>query len=216
MSPMEFRPPVELSGRYVRLVPLQLSHTAGLARAADDPEIWRYIHYGPCRTLETMSQLVSTLLQRQATGSDLPFTVESLPSGTPIGMTRFLGIERKDASVEVGGTWYVAGARRTPVNTESKRLLLGHAFDVEGAHRVQLRTDLRNDRSQRAIERLGATREGVLREHIRMPDGYLRSSVVYSILADEWPAVRARLDAFLQWPWTGAIPDPGRSVGASA
>ena len=117
-------------------------------------------------------------------------------------MTRYLEIDRDHRRVEVGGTWYAVSHQRTPVNTECKRLLLGHAFDVEKVQRVQFKTDLRNLRSQRAIERLGAVREGVLRDHMQMPDGFTRSSVVYSIVRREWPEIRARLDALLTRSWS--------------
>jgi RimJ/RimL family protein N-acetyltransferase len=141
-----------------------------------------------------MRALIQELLDRQGTGTDLAFTVLSVPGLEPIGMTRFLHIAREDRCVEVGGTWYERSRWRSSVNTESKLLLLRHAFDREGCHRVELRTDERNVRSQRAIERLGALKEGLLREHLRRPDGSFRTSYCYGILAREWPAVRARLE----------------------
>ena len=194
---------------------MEPGHAGELAIAGDDPEIWRYLPYGPCRTPESMAELIDELLKRQRAGTDLAFSVRLQRTRELIGMTRFLSIERGSDSAEIGGTWYSAKWRRTPVNTESKRLLLAHAFDVEGAHRVQLRTDLRNDRSQRAIERLGAVREGVIREHRRMPDGYWRSSVQYSILVEEWPRVRERLDGFLARPWEPPSRDRGTGPSAS-
>ena len=138
--------------------------------------------------------------QRQSAGNDLPFAVIDLKSGQPVGATRYMTIERGNRSLEIGGTWYGAAHRRTPVNTESKYLLLGHAFDRLGCVRVQFRTDLRNERSQKAIERLGASREAVFRKHLRMPDGYQRSSVIYSLLDDEWPQVKVRLEKLLHEP----------------
>ncbi len=210
MPRLEFRPPVTLEGRFIRLIPLEPAHAPELARAGQDPAIWRYLPYGPRTDLDGMGQLIALLLRRQDAGTDLAFATQLRADGALIGMTRFLGIDREDEDVEIGGTWVAPAYSRTPVNTESKRLLLGHAFDVEGVHRVQLKTDLRNDRSQRAIERLGATREGVLREHFRLPSGYQRSSVLYSILVDEWPSVRARLDRYLARPW----PDAGARATA--
>ena len=126
-------------------------------------------------------------------------------------MTNFLHIDRENQSVEVGGTWLDSGFWRTPFNTESKYLLFRHAFEVERVNRLQLQTDLRNERSQRAIERLGAVREAVLREDVQLADGYFRSSVYYSVLASEWPAVRARLEASLARPWNR--PSVGTSLG---
>jgi RimJ/RimL family protein N-acetyltransferase len=113
-------------------------------------------------------------------------------------MTRYMTIEQANRGLEIGGTWYGKAHRRTAVNTECKYLLMRHAFETLGCIRVQLKTDSRNERSQRAIERLGATREGVLRKNMIMPDGYQRSSVMYSVIDDDWPSVKARLEQFLQ------------------
>jgi N-acetyltransferase len=213
MSAPGFCQPLRLEGRLVALVPLERAHAEGLARAGADPEIWRFMTVGPRGTLPAMVDLIDLLLQRQADGTDLAFTVVDRVDGSPIGMTRYLEIERAHRRVEIGGTWYAPAYQRTPVNTECKRLLLGHAFDVEGAQRVQFKTDLRNIRSQRAIERIGATREGVLRDHVLLPDGYLRSSVVYSVIRSEWPAARARLDAMLQRPWSRGPAEAGGGRG---
>ena len=201
MGTPRFDPPVTLTGRWVRLVPLLLEQVPELARAGADPEIWTYMRTGQPKGEAGMRAAVQFLLDEQREGLVLAFSQQLLDGGALVGMTRYLDINRSDASVEIGGTWLNPRYRRTPVNTESKRLLLAHAFDEEGVHRVQLKTDLRNLRSQRAIERIGAQREGVLREHLRLPDGTMRSSVYYSILASEWPAVRDRLDAFLARPW---------------
>jgi len=202
MTSIGFRPPLTLPGRFVVLVPLERAHAPALVEAGSDPEIWRYLVVAPCHTVPEMEALIALLLQRQELGTDLAFAVLDRATGTPLGMTRFLEIDRENRRVEIGGTWYARSAQRTPVNTECKRLLLGHAFAVEGANRVQLKTDLRNRRSQQAIERLGAVREGVLRDHTVMPDGFIRQSVVYSIVFSEWPSVRARLDALLERPWS--------------
>ena len=215
---MEFRPPVSLAGRFVRLVPLEPAHAAALAAVAEDPVIWRYLPYGPCTTPEAMAGLIDELLRRQAAGTDLAFTVLAREDGTAIGMTRYLEIDRQHGRLEIGGTWYDEAHRRTPVNTDAKLLLLRHAFETECAHRVQLRTDARNLASQAAIERIGGVREGVLREHMLMRDGHRRSSVVYSILAPEWPEVRARLETLLARPWPPsavATTAGGTTAGAS-
>jgi RimJ/RimL family protein N-acetyltransferase len=140
---------------------------------------------------------VQDILSRQAQGTDLPFAVIHLQAGCAIGATRYMEIRPKDLALEIGGTWYAPAYQRTAVNTECKYLLLRHAFEEWGCVRVQFKTDLLNERSQRAIERLGAVREGVLRHHMITPEGRLRDSVYYSILDSEWPAVKARLEAFL-------------------
>jgi len=143
---------------------------------------------------------VRDLLGRQARGTDLPFAVVYQATGRAIGASRYLDIQRAHRSVEIGGSWYGRAFQRTAVNTESKYLLLRHAFDDLGCIRVQLKTDGRNERSQRAIERLGAVREGVLRHSMIMPDGHIRDSIYYSILAEEWPGVKAKLEAMLARP----------------
>lgn len=189
--------PVTLTGRSVRLEPLSLDHVPGLWAAGDEPEIWTYMPYGPIDSLDRMRWWVEEMLRRKEDGGDVPFAVVDLASGRPAGATRYMAIDRTHRSLEIGGTWYGKPYRRTAVNTESKYLLLKHAFEVLGCVRVQFRTDLRNERSQRALERLGAVREAVMRKHILMPDGYQRSSVFYSIVDDEWPQVKARLEALL-------------------
>jgi N-acetyltransferase len=199
---MQFRPRVTLDGETVRLVPLSVDHVASLVEAGHAPEIWTHLLAGDVREPERMHAFIDELLERQVAGTDLPFTVLDARTGTPIGMTRYLHIQRPDRVVEVGGTWYERSRWRTAVNTESKLLMLKHAFEDEGCHRVELRTDLRNERSQRAIERLGATREGILREHLVRPDGSFRSSVCFGILVNEWPAIRLRLEAALAAPST--------------
>ena len=186
--------PVTLSGHVVRLEPLAEAHVPDLTLAGQDEDIWRYMLYGTIRSEAQMQSWVQELLSRQAQGTDLPFAVIHLQAGCAIGATRYLDIRLRDRAVEIGGTWYAPAFQRTAVNTESKYLLLMHAFEELGCVRVQFKTDLRNERSQRAIERLGAVREGVLRKHIITPDGTARDSVYYSIIDTEWPAVKARLE----------------------
>lgn len=147
------------------------------------------------RVEETLAWIRETLAR--VPGTEVPFAILRRADGRPVGSTRYMDIQRPNRGLEIGWTWLGPDARRTPVNTECKRLLLGHAFDDLGAVRVQLKTDGDNVRSQRAIERLGARREGVLRRHRRRWDGSWRDTVYYSVLDDEWPAVRARLDGFL-------------------
>ena len=197
---MQFHPPVRLPGRHLELVPLALEQVGPLLKAANAPEIWTYWRDGPLVEREAMERFVKDLLARQERGTDLPFAVVRREDGAPVGMTRFLDIQREYQTVEVGGTWFSRSLWGSMFNRESKRLMLGYAFDTEGCHRVQLKADQRNLRSLRAIERLGAVREGVLREHVVNADGHRRSSVYYSILAAEWPKVRALLDAALDQP----------------
>jgi N-acetyltransferase len=189
--------PVTLTGKHVRLEPLRRDHAKQLWPHADEPEIWSFMPYGPIDSPKRVQWLVDEMLRRQAAGTDLPFAQIDPIANTAIGMTRYMTIERANKSLEIGGTWLGKSYRRTPINTEAKYLLMRHAFEVLGAVRVQLRTDLRNARSQRAIERIGAVREGVIRKHIIMPDGHVRSSVFYSVLGEEWAGVKERLEAML-------------------
>jgi N-acetyltransferase len=185
--------PITLTGQLIRLEPLSLTHVPDLAEAGKDEGTWQYMRYGQVTTPEKMGWLVGLLLEWQARGTDLPFAVIHLESGRAIGMTRYMNISPADRNLEIGGTWYAPAFQRTGVNTESKYLLLGHAFEELGCLRVQFRTDVRNLRSQKAIERLGAVREGVLRDHMLLPDGTVRSSIIYSILRGEWEAVKHHL-----------------------
>jgi RimJ/RimL family protein N-acetyltransferase len=189
--------PVVLDGAHVRLEPLQPAHVQALWPHANDPEIWRYMPYGEINTPERLQWLIDDLLARQARGTDLAFAQVDPITNSAVGMTRFMTIEPANKSLEIGGTWLGAAYRRTRMNTAAKLLLLQYAFETLGAIRVQLRTDLRNTRSQQAIERIGAVKEGVLRNQIIMPDGYLRSSVFYSILDNEWPTVKQHLRMLL-------------------
>ena len=192
--------PVTLTGRVVRLEPLSLDHVADLARAGNDAEIFRFMPYSNMGDDTGMRAWVQDMLNLQARGNDLPFAVYHLADQRAVGATRYMDIQRPHRGLEIGGTWYGRDYQRTAVNTESKYLLLTHAFETLGCIRVQLKTDLRNERSQAAIARLGATREGVLRNHMIMPDGHIRSSVYFSLLAEEWPAVKARLEEKLAPP----------------
>ncbi len=186
--------PVTLIGRVVRLEPLREAHISDLASVGLDESIWQFMRYETILTDDAMRDWVLYLLRLQERGTDLPFAVIHLESGRAIGCTRYLNINLSDRAVEIGGTWYGVAYQRTAVNTESKYLLLRHAFESLGCVRVQFKTDVRNVRSQHAIERIGAVKEGVLRNHMILPDGYVRDSVFYSILASEWPRVKALLE----------------------
>lgn len=196
--------PVTLPGRAARLEPLSEKHVADLTVAGQDQSIWRHMPYGPIDNEDRMRWLVRELLGRQAHGADLPFAVIQLETGQAVGMTRYMDIQVAHRGLEIGGTWYSPACQRTAVNTECKYMLMTYAFETFKCIRVQLKTDLRNERSQKAIERIGAVREGVLRNNLIMPDGYFRSSVYFSVLAAEWPAVKAKLEEKLGYQFAVA------------
>jgi len=190
--------PIVLQGKHVRLEPMTEAHVPGLAEIGVGQTFWDFMLYGNMSSVDDMRNWVLDILGRAKKETDLPFAVIHLASGRVAGATRYLNIMPKDCSLEIGGTWYGPEFQRTPVNTECKYLLLRQAFEMLGCIRVQLKTDLRNERSQRAIERIGAVREGVLRNHMILPDGRYRHSVFYSILDTEWPAVKKRLEEMLE------------------
>ena len=189
--------PVVLEGQHVRLEPMTEEHIPGLAEIGTGQTFWDFMLYGNINTLEDMRSWVRDILARAEKGTDLPFVAIHLVSGRVAGATRYLNIVPKDRGLEIGGTWYGPEFQRTPVNTECKYLLLRHAFETLGCIRVQLKTDLRNERSQRAIERIGAVKEGILRNHMILPDGRIRDSVFYSILNTEWPNVKRKLEGMM-------------------
>ncbi len=189
--------PVTLTGKHVRLEPMRESHIPALAVAGSDPQLWQFMLYGNLSLPGAMAAWVREMLARQAKGADLPFTVIHLPSGQVAGATRYLNIDHPNRGLEIGGTWYAPHFQRTAVNTECKYLLLRHAFETLGCIRVQFKADSRNERSLRGIERIGAVREGVLRNHMILPDGTYRHSVFYSIIESEWPQVKAHLERLL-------------------
>lgn len=185
--------PVVLTGDHVRLEPMIAAHAPELAEIGVGQNFWDFMVYGRMDNSEDMLGWVNEIIARAQKGTDLPFVVIQLSSGRVAGATRYLNISAIDRGLEIGGTWYGPEFQRTIMNTECKYLLLGHAFETLGAIRVQLKTDLRNERSQRAIERIGAKREGILRNHMILPDGRYRDSVYYSILNSEWAEVKSRL-----------------------
>jgi N-acetyltransferase len=189
--------PVTLTGRVVRLEPLAEAHVPDLAGVGLDEGLWEHMLYGSIVTEAQMRAWVQDMLRRQARGADLPFAVIYLRTGRAIGGTRYLDIRPADRGVEIGGTWYGLDYQGTAVNPECKYLLLRHAFETLNCLRVQFKTDMLNKHSQRAIERLGAVKEGILRDHMITPEGRVRSSVYYSVLAAEWPAVKSQLEARL-------------------
>jgi RimJ/RimL family protein N-acetyltransferase len=196
MADLEVKP-VVLTGQHVRLEPMTEAHVPALAEIGAGQSFWDFMLYGNITSVQDMKNWVLDILSRAANGTDLPFVAVHLASGRVAGATRYLNIVPKDRGLEVRGTWYGVDFQRTAVNTECKYLLLQYAFETLGCIRVQFKTDLRNERSQKAIERIGAVKEGVLRNHMILPDGRYRHSVFYSILDSEWPAVKKRLEELL-------------------
>ena len=189
--------PVVLAGTHARLEPLEERHADDLYAVGGDDGIWRYMPRPRLNSVADARQMIEAARAAAADQSQLPFAIVAGTNNRAVGSTRYLDIRRHDRGLEIGWTWLGTHYQRTPINTECKYLLLRHAFEALGAVRVQLKTDLRNERSQRAIERLGAIREGVLRKHMILWDGFVRDTVYYSILVDEWPGVRRRLEAML-------------------
>jgi RimJ/RimL family protein N-acetyltransferase len=195
---MSWPAPVELRGTHAALVPLQPGHAAALAEAVRDGELWT-LWYTAVPPPERMAAEVERRLGLQAAGSMTPFTVLDA-QGTPVGMTTYMNVDAVHRRVEIGSTWYARRAQRTPLNTECKWMLLRHAFEALDCIAVEFRTHRLNVQSRRAIERLGAQLDGILRAHQRSPDGSLRDTAVYSITAAEWPTIHRHLQHQLQRP----------------
>jgi RimJ/RimL family protein N-acetyltransferase len=187
--------PVLLVGEHVRLEPLERRHADGLAVAAADGDVWRkWTTSVPAP--EAMPAAIDERLAAHAAGRILPWAT-CLPDGTPVGMTSYWSVDEPNRRVEIGATWLGASAQGTAVNPEAKLLQLQHAFETLDCIAVEFRTHWHNRQSRRAIAALGAKQDGVLRNHQIMRDGTLRDTVVFSILRDEWPAVRSGLHARL-------------------
>ena len=185
--------PVTLEGRTVRLEPLGHTHHAALCTVGLDPELWELIPYR-VTTPDEMVAYIQTALDAQKAGTALPFATVHVTSGQVIGSTRFMNIDVPNRRVEIGATWIAAPWRRTAVNTEGKYLMLRHAFETLGCVRVELKTDVLNQRSRNAILRIGAKEEGILRQHVVTWSGRMRDSVYFSILDSEWPRVKQDLE----------------------
>jgi N-acetyltransferase len=189
--------PTPLSGQHVQLAPLSHAHHEALVEAVRDGELWNH-WYTAIPTPEGMSAEITRRLDLQAKGSMCPFAVIEPASGRAVGMTTFMNIDAANRRVEIGSTWYRQSVQRSPLNTEAKRLLLAHAFEQLNCIAVEFRTHFFNQQSRRAIERLGAKLDGVLRSHQINPHpmapGALRDTCVYSIVASEWPNVKTHLD----------------------
>jgi N-acetyltransferase len=193
--------PVTLERAPVRLVPLGLEHEAGLAAAAADGELWN-LRVTAVPTTEGTRAYIETALRMRAEGHRLAFAVLDQASGQVLGSTSYHDIDPSVDRLEIGHTWYAKGQQRSGVNTTTKLVLMTHAFDTLGAQLVGFRTDNFNFTSQRAIERLGARKDGVIRHHRARPDGTVRDTVLYSISVGEWPEVRAHLEHQLVKPRT--------------
>jgi RimJ/RimL family protein N-acetyltransferase len=190
--------PTTLTGRCVRLEPLTLAHAADLMAFTGEPELWRYMPFGSLADPAKFRSWIESMIAERETGTGHAFAIINLASGQAVGSSSYFDFTDRDRWVEIGRTWLGRPHWRTAVNTEAKYLLLRHAFETLRLNRVQLKTDARNLRSQEAIARLGAVQEGVLRAHVVMYDGYLRDTVMYSITAPEWPAVKAGLEEMMR------------------
>ena len=190
---MTWPTPVTLRGERVTVEPLRHDHHDGLVESARDGELWN-LWYTVVPTPQTMRAEIDRRLALQVAGSMVPFVIVANATKRVVGATSYMNIDAESRRVEIGHTWYAASAQRTGINTETKRLLLAHAFEELDCIAVEFRTHYFNRASRTAIERLGAKRDGILRNHRRGADGSLRDTCVYSIIAGEWPAVRAHLD----------------------
>ena len=188
-----FYDPPLLTGSLVHLAPLRINHLSGLTAAVQDGELWK-LWYTSVPEPEKMEEEIARRLALQNAGSMMPFTVVEQTTGRIVGMTTFMHMDRANRRVEIGSTWYARSVQRTGLNTEAKWLLLTHAFERMLCIAVEFRTHFFNLESRRAIERLGAKLDGILRNHSVARNGTLRDTCVYSILASEWPAVRGHLE----------------------
>jgi len=195
---MAWPEPVTLTGTHVQLVPQLAAHEPALAEAVRDGELWK-LWYTTVASPEGTGAQIAQKLALQARGLWCPFTVLDA-QGTVIGSTSFMQIDAINKRLEIGSTWYRKSVQRSPVNTECKLLLLQHAFETLGCIAVEFRTHRLNTQSRRAIERVGAQLDGILRAHQRTPDGNLRDTAVYSITAPEWPVVKTHLQWQMQRP----------------
>ncbi len=191
---------VTITGQHVRLEPLGVEHHAGLLAAGNFAELWLTTVQPPLGTDRAVAAYLEAAARATADGSEVPFAIIDVRSNMLVGSTRWMDIARAHGRLEIGGTWITPSYQRTAVNTEAKYLQLLHLFGTLGALRVQLKTDLRNTQSQRAMERIGAVREGVLRRHMIVRGGYVRDSVYFGITDEDWPRVRLLLQGKLETP----------------
>jgi len=189
--------PVTLEGRFIRLEPLTFAHTAALWGVSDDPAIYRFKPYRMA-SQDDMRTFVTRAQSNLAMDEGMGFVTIDRTSGDPVGSSSYFAADALHRRLEIGGTWVIPARQRTPINTEAKLLMLRHAFETLGCLRVEFKTDRLNEKSRRALERIGATKEGIFRNHMVMPDGRHRDSVYYSIIASEWPRIEAHLQTLLQ------------------
>ena len=194
-----------IEGNVVRLEPLLLEHAEELAPIALDPELWRFTisHIG---TLDDLRDYIKEALQLQQAGSVMPFLIRERATGRAVGSSRYGNIDRHHRRVEIGWTWIGSEWQRTAVNTETKLLMLRYAFETLDCIRVEFKTDMLNEKSRAALTRIGAREEGILRRHMITDSGRLRDSVYFSIIAEEWPDVRAGLEAKLRETHVPSVP----------
>lgn len=195
---MPWLEPVTLTGAHARLEPLAQSHRDGMIEAVKDGGLWN-LWYTFIPAPEKMEAEIARRLDLQTAGAMLPFTVRDA-AGKIAGMTTYMNVDAANKRVEIGSTWYAQRVQRTPLNTECKLMLLRHAFETLNCIAVEFRTHFFNHQSRRGIERLGAKQDGILRSHQVAPNGTLRDTVVYSIIASEWPTVKAHLTHQLEKP----------------
>jgi N-acetyltransferase len=188
--------PVILGGRKVRLEPLSLEHVARIAEVALEPEIWQWTLARPTTEADVRSWVEAALAGRAA-GTEFPFVTLDAATGRPIGSSRYMNIVLEHRRLEIGWTWVAPAWQRSGANREAKLLMLGHAFDVLGCRRVEFKTDSLNEPSRTALLGIGAQFEGIFRNHMVMPGGRMRHSAYYSVIDEEWPAVRAGLERSL-------------------
>ena len=199
--------PVTLEGQHVRLEPVSLAHVPVLWRVGAHEDIWRYLPYAMHSEDDMRARVESDLAEQQA-GDVVRFTTVAKAIAQPVGSTSYLNIDRHHRRVEIGGTWITPAWQRSAINTEAKYLQLQHAFETLGCIRVEFKTDSLNTKSRQALARIGATEEGTFRNHMVMPSGRIRHSVYFSITNEEWPRVKAHLEALMSSP-----SPPGRGLG---
>lgn len=196
---MPWPAPVTLSGSLVTVEPLRREHHDGIVGIVNDGELWN-LWYTKIPAPDQVGADIERRLALREKGSMLPFVIVDNATGRLVGVTSYMNIDADNVRVEIGSTWYAASAQRTGINTECMRLLLAHAFETLDCIAVEFRTAFVNHQSRRAIERLGAKLDGILRSHQRYANGTLRDTCVYSIVAPEWPVVRAHLDWLMRKP----------------
>lgn len=194
---METPRAITIANEYVTLKPIACEEAASYLAIGKDPEIWTYLAPEPFQQTADAELWITSMLRRSAEAGGVTFSVYDNSSGKLAGSSSYLDVRVGHRGLEIGFTWYARAFQRTHVNTATKLALFEHAFEALGANRVQLQTDSRNQASQRAIERIGALKEGILRKHKIYPDGFVRDSVMYSVTVDDWPRVKERLHGLL-------------------